>query len=129
MTKWLLIALGGAVGAVLRYALQEALGHRDGLPLGTLLVNVSGCFLIGLLATWIPEQAGVRGDLRLALLVGVLGGYTTFSSFAWESVRLAQGGRAVAAIGYVAASNALCLVGAALGFWAGAGLRAGQVRP
>lgn len=115
MTKWLLIALGGAVGAVLRYAMQEAVGHRAGLPLGTLVVNVSGCFLIGLLATWIPEQAGVRGDLRVALLVGVLGGYTTFSSFAWESVRLAEGGRAALAVGYIVATNAACIACAALG--------------
>lgn len=90
----LFIAAGGAAGTLARYALVElakalhppAPGTSGpSFPWGTLAVNLLGCFAIGLLATLIPET---RPQLRAAVLVGVLGGFTTFSSFAWETHQL-----------------------------------------
>ena len=87
MTKLLFIAGGGALGSVLRY-LVAGWGQRltpGVFPLGTLLVNVSGCLLIGYLGTLFAGPAVIRDEYRLALLVGLLGGFTTFSTFGYES--------------------------------------------
>jgi CrcB protein len=87
MTKLLFIAGGGALGSVLRY-LAAGWGQRltpGVFPLGTLLVNVSGCLLIGYLATLFTGPALIREEYRLAVLVGFLGGFTTFSTFGYES--------------------------------------------
>jgi CrcB protein len=90
MTKLLWIAGGGALGTVLRY-LAAGWGQRlvtGVFPLGTLLVNVTGCLAIGYLATLFAGPALVREEYRLALLVGFLGGFTTFSTFGFESFAL-----------------------------------------
>jgi CrcB protein len=94
-----MVFLGAAVGGVLRYALSLAVMQRFGgrFPLGTLVVNVSGCFLIGLLMTVLTERLDLHPNWRLLLVVGVLGGYTTFSSFAWESYSaVREGGNFIA---------------------------------
>jgi CrcB protein len=92
--------LGAAIGGALRYALSSAIGWRFGgrLPLGTMIVNVSGCFLIGLIVTILTEHLEVHPNWRLFLVVGVLGGYTTFSSFAWEAYDSVRGGSALYAL-------------------------------
>jgi CrcB protein len=89
--------IGAALGGAVRYALSSAIGWRFGgrLPMGTIIVNVTGCFLIGLLATFLAERAEIHPNWRLFLIVGVLGGYTTFSSFAWETFESARGGNAI----------------------------------
>ena len=89
--------LGAAIGGAARYALSSVIGWRFSgrLPLGTMIVNVSGCFLIGILATLLAERLDVHPNWRLFLVVGVLGGYTTFSSFAWETYESARGGNAL----------------------------------
>jgi fluoride exporter len=89
--------LGAAIGGGVRYALSSAIGWRFGgrLPLGTMIVNVSGCFLIGILATLLADRLDVHPNWRLFLVVGVLGGYTTFSSFAWESYESVRGGNSL----------------------------------
>ncbi len=87
MTKLLFIACGGALGSVLRF-LMAGWGQRltPGLfPLGTLLVNVSGCLLIGYLGTLFAGPALVREEYRMALMIGLLGGFTTFSTFGYEN--------------------------------------------
>jgi CrcB protein len=87
MTKLLFIAGGGALGSVLRY-LVAGWGQRltpGVFPLGTLLVNVTGCLLIGYLGTLFAGPAVVREEYRLALLIGLLGGFTTFSTFGYET--------------------------------------------
>jgi len=85
--KYLLILAGGGAGSLLRYVAGTAIMARFGsrFPLGTLVINVSGSFVIGLLMTLFAERALPQTNLRPLLVVGFLGGYTTFSSFEWES--------------------------------------------
>jgi CrcB protein len=85
--KYLVILLGGGAGSLARYLAGSAVANRFGsrFPAGTMLVNVSGCFLIGLMMTLLTERVQAHPYWRLALVVGFLGGYTTFSSFEWES--------------------------------------------
>jgi CrcB protein len=90
---------GGGIGAVLRFSLALWVDQRAGIgfPWGTLAVNVAGCFAIGVLATLADEHAIVSPTLRLFLVTGLLGGFTTFSTFGMETWQLAADGRAVAA--------------------------------
>ena len=86
---------GGAAGSLLRYALQ-VWGPKvtnGAFPIGTLVVNVAGCFAIGVLSMLFTGPWPVRTEYRLGLLVGVLGGFTTFSSFGWETFALAHDGQ------------------------------------
>ena len=108
------IAAGGALGAVLRWMLSTAVQARSAtdFPFGTLAVNILGCAAIGALGAWLVAPGGLREEARLFLVVGVLGGFTTMSAFAWESVSLASTGAASRALLYMALSNVLC-VGAA----------------
>jgi CrcB protein len=117
MMQVLLVALGGALGSVARYGVGFAAARWMGLgfPWGTLTVNIVGGFAMGLLAARIgPEQ----DNLRLLLGVGILGGFTTFSAFSLETVRLMEQGAASAAL-YVIASLVLsvgaCWLGYSLG--------------
>jgi CrcB protein len=98
------IALGGAAGSLLRYGIGTMMGTRpDAFPFGTLLVNVTGSLLLGLLVPRL-DAALASPELRAALTIGLCGGYTTFSTFSLETVRMFQGGRGTAAIAYVLAS-------------------------
>jgi CrcB protein len=94
MLKLLLIAAGSAVGGVARYALSGVVQRltNGSFPTGTLLVNVVGCFLVGLLAAAFTGPYLIREEHRIALLVGVLGGFTTFSAFGLETFLLAADG-------------------------------------
>ncbi len=87
------IALGGAVGSVLRYLVNRLVGQPDGLPWGILVVNLSGTLALGLIATLVLERIGVSDNLRLAITVGLLGGYTTFSTVWLDTLHLLNGGR------------------------------------
>ncbi len=117
MMQVLLVALGGALGSVARYAVGAAAARYLGLafPFGTLLVNFAGSLLMGVLAARVgPDQE----HLRLALGVGVLGGFTTFSSFSLETVRLMQHQPGMAAF-YISASLVLSLAACWTGLWLG----------
>lgn len=92
------IALGGAAGSVLRYALNRWVGQPDGLPLGILVVNLSGTLVLGLVATLFLERLGVSDNMRLAITVGLLGGFTTFSTVWLDTLHLLNGGRWVWAL-------------------------------
>ena len=93
--KWLLIATGGALGSVLRYALQGWVQRAtsDTFPTGTLAVNVLGCLVIGVLAALFAGPSLMREEYRIGLSVGILGGFTTFSTFGLESFMLANDGQ------------------------------------
>lgn len=92
------IALGGAAGSVLRYVLNRWIGQPDGLPLGILVVNLSGTLVLGLVATLFLERIGVSDNMRLAITVGLLGGFTTFSTVWLDTLHLLNGGRWVWAL-------------------------------
>ena len=115
----LLVALGSAVGGALRFAVGTALAPRSPLafPTATLLVNVSGSLLLGLLLRDV-RGPGDPTALRLALTVGLCGGFTTFSTFGLETVRLAQGGAPARAALYVVLSVGLSLAAVAVGLGA-----------
>jgi CrcB protein len=95
----LLIALFGAVGTLARYGLQGVVQIRTGgtFPYGTLLVNLTGCFFLGLIAQFTMNRMVISPDWRVAIAVGFFGGYTTFSSFGWETAKMTSA--------YVAASE------------------------
>jgi len=114
------VALGGALGSVARYAFSGVAVRwlGAGFPYGTLFVNVTGSFTIGLLAALVASDGRplLGADARAFLLVGVLGGFTTFSSFSLETLNLARSGALGPAILNVAGSVALCLAAVSLGF-------------
>ncbi len=102
---YLLAALGGALGALARWGVAEALPSQDGgWPWATLLVNLTGCLLIGVLTGVLANRSPEPAWARPFLGVGVLGGYTTYSAFAVEAVVLADAGALPTALGYVLAS-------------------------
>ncbi len=117
MTRLALICLGGAFGTGARYLLGGLVVRWMGpdFPYGTLLINVLGSFLIG-----VVQQVGlttllIPETLRLVLAVGVMGGFTTYSSFSYETIRLLDNGSWIAASLYVVFTTALCLGGCAVG--------------
>ena len=117
---YLWVAIGGGLGSVARFACSGLAARWAGLgfPWGTLLVNVAGSFAIGLLASLAsPDGRPLLGtDARAFLIVGMLGGFTTFSSFSLETLTLARNGAMGAAGAYITASMLLCLAAAWLGF-------------
>ena len=108
----LLVFLGGGLGALLRYGA----GRLAAFPFGTLIVNVSGCLAMGLLLGWLTSRGADHGPARLFLATGLLGGFTTFSAFSFDTLLLWQRGAHGAAFAYVAASVILSLAAVALGF-------------
>jgi CrcB protein len=92
MLKWVLIAVGGAFGSILRYWFQGWVQRLAGstFPIGTLAVNITACFAIGLLAGFFAGPQLIREEYRIGLTVGVLGGYSTFSTFGLETFNLAN---------------------------------------
>jgi CrcB protein len=92
--KYLLILTGGGIGSLARYIVADSIATRLGVkfPWGTMVVNVTGCFLIGLVMTILTERANLSPNWRFALVIGFLGGYTTFSSFEWETYSAVRDG-------------------------------------
>ncbi|HUK19703.1 MAG TPA: fluoride efflux transporter CrcB [Bryobacteraceae bacterium] len=95
MISYLLVLIGGGTGALARYAAGSAIMARFGgrFPLGTLMINVSGSFSIGFLMTLLTERFQLDPAWRLLLVIGFLGGYTTFSSFEWETFTAMRDGQ------------------------------------
>ena len=125
MQRLMLVALGGAIGSVCRYGLslwtlQLAGANASAplrFPLGTLAVNLLGCFVAGLLAGGIVRHEWFTPDVRVMLLVGVMGGFTTFSAFGLDTLALLRRGDIAMAGLYIAASVLCGLLLAALGWW------------
>ena len=129
MTKLVLVFVGGGLGSVLRYSMGLLVGRLTPsgaqtphwlsmYPIATLLVNLIGCGLIGLAWGWFGDPEEGNEAMRIALIVGVLGGFTTFSSFGWETLDLMNNGRVGTAMVYVLISVCVGLFAA----WSGHGL-------
>jgi CrcB protein len=117
LLKPVLIFLGAGSGGLLRYWLGGLVQNWWGpaFPMGTMLVNISGCLVMGFLVTAWYGPVLVRDEVRVAVLIGILGGYTTFSTFGRETLALANEGEWVRAGLYVLGSVVLSLVGVWLG--------------
>lgn len=119
-TKVFLVAVGGASGAVTRYGLNLLFAKLFApFPFATFFINVTGSFLIGLLLTLFSEEYEVSENIRLALIVGFLGAYTTFSTFEFETFTLINNRNITTAVAYVSLSFALGLIGVISGVWVG----------
>ncbi|MGC1906208.1 MAG: fluoride efflux transporter CrcB [Candidatus Acidiferrum sp.] len=101
-----LIAIFGAAGTLLRYGIQGVVqvGTGTTFPWGTLLINLTGCFLLGLIGQLTLNRMMISPDWRVAITVGFFGGYTTFSSFGWETAKMLEDGEWLPATSYVTAS-------------------------
>jgi len=128
MLTYLWIALGGALGSVARYALNGVVSTRLGetFPLGTLVVNVAGSFVIGVLGAMTMPEGRMSSETRAFatqfLMIGICGGFTTFSSFSLQTFNLLRDREWLYAGGNVLLSVALCLIAVWLGFLLGSAL-------
>lgn len=110
----LLVAVGGAIGSILRYLLQ-GYATRGDFPWGTFLVNIIGSFLIAVLFFYWSEGQVITPQLRAFIFIGIFGGFTTMSSFSLETVNLYVQGQWLWALGNISLNGGLCVVGAFLG--------------
>ena len=117
MDRYLVVLAGAGLGGLTRYALGTWIMARSGgrFPLGTFLINISGSFFIGLLMTLLTERLQPHPNWRLFLVVGVLGGYTTFSSFEYETLQAVRDGARWMGLLYVVGSVLLGYVAVWLG--------------
>jgi len=119
MIKLLLIGTGGFIGSILRYLVSgsvQAASHSIAFPYGTLAVNVAGCFLIGFLSELAEIRSFLSSDTRTFLIVGILGGFTTFSAFGNETMSLLRDGERALAMMNVSAQILLGLGAVWLGY-------------
>jgi fluoride exporter len=115
--EYVAVGIGAMLGANLRFLVATWTAEHVGVdfPYGTLLINVSGSFAIGIVLSFLGERVGISPLWRLFFVTGFLGGYTTFSSYAWEVLALAEGGSVLPALVYIVGSNAIGLLGVWLG--------------
>ncbi len=118
MIQVLWIALGGAIGAVLRYLMATGINAwiPVNFPIGTLLVNSLGCLIIGIVYSLLSTTPTYQTTLKPFLVIGILGGFTTFSSYAIETFQLAQTQQIMKALLYIALSNFIGLASAWVGY-------------
>lgn len=120
--KWAVVFVGAGLGGVARFAVGRMIplgtGELGEFPWATLLVNVAGCLAIGCVAGALVGVSAERAEFwRLGLMVGVLGGFTTFSAFGRETIALLESGRWPLALAYVLSSVILGLIAVAAGLW------------
>ena len=113
------IALGGGVGSVLRYLMYTRIDqmHTYSFPIGVLVVNIVGSFLMGWLAWSFTTQIDITDEHRAAILVGLLGGFTTFSAFSHDTLHLFLRGEYLAVILHIVLSVLLCIMAAGAGLY------------
>ena len=112
----LVVGLGGAVGAILRWWVGVLMSHLLApIFLGTLVVNLAGSFLVGVLLIWFQGKLPINDVLRTGIVVGLLGGFTTYSAFSMEAVNMMMAGFYGRASAYVVGTVAVCLVGTWVG--------------
>lgn len=111
------VGIGGGLGAVLRYVVNFLIHGKinTAFPLGTMIINISGSFVMGLLYVVLMNKLNEAVEVRAFLLTGILGGYTTFSAFSLDTVLLVNQGQGWNALLNVVLTVVLCLLGAALG--------------
>jgi CrcB protein len=118
LQKYLLIAIGGALGSITRYLVGSVVANRMGtrFPYGTFVINLTACLIIGFSLTWMGRRTGINPAWRLLFPIGFVGAYSTFSAFEWETFTALQTGAFLIAALYVSLSSLLGL----LAVWAGA---------
>lgn len=121
ISKIIMVMAGGALGAFARYAISAGAGAAFGtaFPWGTLIVNLAGCFAIGLVATLADVRHLISPEMRLFIITGFLGALTTFSSFGLETINLGSGGAALSAATNVLLNNVAGIALVIAGIWAG----------
>jgi CrcB protein len=123
------VAVGSAVGGAARFALSSFIQQRSGVfPVGTLVVNITGSLVLGFLMRYALGSTSVSAETRALLTTGFCGGYTTFSTFSYETIALIQDGDYRRAATYVVASVALSLVATFLGIFVAGELLAARSR-
>ena len=117
MRRYLLIAFGGSLGAMLRYFVGVIAAERFGprFPIGTLTINVSACFMIGFILEYLNHHTGVNPVWRYSFAIGFIGAFSTFSTFEWETFSDLSNGAFWTGIGYVAVSLIAGLIAVAIG--------------
>jgi CrcB protein len=117
--NWLAVAIGGALGSVVRYALSswifDITSHK--FPYATLIVNVAGSFVMGILFVLIVERAVLPAEMRSLLMIGFIGAFTTFSAFSLDALGLWQNGHVLMSVIYMIATVILCLVAISTAIW------------
>jgi CrcB protein len=127
MQAFVLVGLGGALGAMARYGVGVAVGHfwRNPFPLATLLINITGSLAMGLLIGWLVRHLPPgQNEIRLFVAVGILGGFTTFSAFSLDVMTLIERGDVIPAVLYALGSVVLSVLGLLLGLMIFRGLPA-----
>ncbi len=121
MLKWTYLAIGGVAGVFSRYLLAGAIYKKlgTGFPSGTLIVNLSGCLLIGVFNSWAEEKLFLGPNGRLLLITGFCGGYTTFSALILETSNLASDGETLLALANVVGSVTIGFILFRVGAWIG----------
>ena len=121
MLKWTYLAIGGVTGAFARYVLAGAIYRKlgTGFPYGTLIVNLSGCLLIGIFKSWAEEKLFLGPNGRILLMTGFCGAYTTFSTLMLETSNLAKDGEMLLAFANVVVSAILGFILFRAGAWIG----------
>ncbi|MGD0430346.1 MAG: fluoride efflux transporter CrcB [Acetobacteraceae bacterium] len=123
LQTWIAVAAGGALGSMARFWMTAVVTALTGprFPYATLLINVLGSFVIGGVAglTLTPARMAMHPDARIFLMVGICGGFTTFSAFSLQLLELFQNGDAIPALLYAAGSVLLCLLFVWFGWWLG----------
>jgi CrcB protein len=117
--NWLAVAIGGALGSVARYALSswifDITSHK--FPYATLIVNVAGSFVMGILFVVIVERAALPAEMRSLLMIGFIGAFTTFSAFSLDALGLWQNGHVLMSVIYMITTVILCLVAISTAIW------------
>ena len=117
--NWLAVAIGGALGSVARYALSswifDITSHK--FPYATLIVNVAGSFVMGILFVVIVERAALPPEMRSLLMIGFIGAFTTFSAFSLDAIGLWQNGQVLMSLIYMVTTIVLCLVAISTAIW------------
>ena len=117
--NWLAVAIGGALGSVARYALSswifDITSHK--FPYATLIVNVAGSFVMGILFVVVVERAALPAEMRSLLMIGFIGAFTTFSAFSLDALGLWQNGHVLMSVIYMITTVFLCLVAISTAIW------------